>query len=76
MPDPENTKLPSDHPADADAGMGAAASFLLASLAMGAPACEAANTDVVPNSNVEMVMMDLRFFMMDFQVSVELKVKD
>ena len=45
-------------------GVGATASFLAASFAIGAPACEAANTEVVPNSSVEIVMRDLKIFMM------------
>ena len=54
-----------DVDADADAvGTGATASFLAASFTIGAPACDAANTDVVPNSRVEIVMRDLKIFMM------------
>ena len=47
-------------------GVGATASFLAASLAIGAPACVAANTDVVPNSSIEIVMRDLIIFMIVF----------
>ena len=45
-------------------GTGATASFLATSFAIGAPACDAANTAVVPNSSVEIVMRDLKIFMM------------